>query len=284
MNSTPLPARATRPADGHLHTPLCKHANGAPDLYWQAAAAAGVEAIAFTDHAPDPSGYDANSRMTMTQYPEYPQQVRDLQDGRTPPVSFGIEADYYPGSEVFLADWLPRQNFDIILGSVHYLGDWGFDNPDNLHVWKSVDVKGVWKAYFNQIVAMADLRWMDVIGHFDLPKKFGHRLRDRDLRELVQPVLDRLMGTPLAIEINTAGWRKDVAEAYPSPLILELMREREIPICFGSDAHEPKHVGYRFDDAVRLAREAGYTESVVFSQRQPKRIPLPPPFTPPTVP
>jgi histidinol-phosphatase (PHP family) len=122
---------------------------------------------------------------------------------------------------------------------------------------------------------MTDQPWLDVISHFDLPKKFGHRLRDRDLRDLVQPVLDRVMETRLAIEINTAGWRKEVAEAYPSPLILELMHERGIPICFGADAHEPEHVGYRFDDAVRLAREAGYAESVSHRQRQLERIPLP---------
>lgn len=275
MNSTPPPAKVARPADSHIHTPLCKHATGAPDLYWQAAAAAGVAHIAFTDHAPDPSGYDAICRMTMEQFPEYRQQIQELQDGRIPPVHFGIEADYYPGAEAFLSDWLPRQNFDVILGSVHYIGDWGFDHPDNVHRWKSVDVKGVWKTYFGLITQMADQPWMDVIGHLDLPKKFGHRLRDRDLKELVQPVLDRLMRTPLAIEINTGGWRKEVAEAYPAPLILELMRERGIPICFGSDAHEPGQVGYRFDDAVRLAREVGYTDSVIFKQRQPQRVPLP---------
>lgn len=258
-----------------MHTPLCRHATGAPDLYWQAAVTQGVADIAFTDHAPDPSGYDAGGRMTMVQFADYRLQVRDLQNGRTPPVRFGIEADYYPGVETFLADWLPRQDFDVVLGSIHYISDWGFDNPDNLHRWKSVDLKGVWKAYFDLLVRMAALPYLDVVSHFDLPKKFGHRLRDRDLRELVQPVLDRLMGTRLAIEINTAGWRKEVAEAYPSPLILELMRERGIPICFGSDAHEPEHVGYRFDDAVRMAREVGYTESVVFRQRQPEASPLP---------
>jgi histidinol-phosphatase (PHP family) len=264
-----------RPADGHMHTALCKHATGTPEQFRQGAVTAGVPAITFTDHAPDPSGYDAGGRMSMAQFPEYRQAVLDLQDGRMPAVRFGIEADYYPGAERFLSDWLPRQEFDVILGSVHYLGDWGFDNPDNLHRWKSVDLKGVWKTYFDLIVKMTDQPWLDVISHFDLPKKFGHRLRDRDLRDLVQPVLDRVMETRLAIEINTAGWRKEVAEAYPSPLILELMHERGIPICFGADAHEPEHVGYRFDDAVRLAREAGYAESVSHRQRQLERIPLP---------
>lgn len=275
MTTPTVPADRARPADYHMHTPLCKHASGTPEQFWNAAAAARVRAIAFTDHSPDPSGYDAKYRMDMGQFPEYRSMIAPLQDGRTPPVLFGIEADYYPGAESFLADWLPRGNFDLIMGSVHYLGDWGFDNPDNRHVWNSVDLKGAWRTYMELIVKLAGLRLFDIIGHFDLPKKFGHRLRDRDLKEIVQPVLDRVAASGVAMEINTAGWRKEVAEAYPSPLILALACERGIPICFGSDSHEPEHIGYRFDDAVAMAREAGYVESVEFRGRQPTRVPLP---------
>ena len=275
MTTAPLASSPHRPADYHMHTPLCKHASGAPELYWQTASAQGLQEIAFTDHAPDPTGYDAKYRMEPTQFDEYRRLIAPLQDGRTPPVLFGTEADFYPGVEPYLTDWLPRGNFDLVLGSVHYLGDWGFDDPNNRHKWNDVDIKGAWKAYMDLIVGLTATRLFDVIGHFDLPKKFGHRLRDRDLKDMVQPVLDRVMKAGLAIEINTAGWRKEVAEAYPSPLILSLACERGIPICFGSDAHEPEQVGYRFDDAVRLAREVGYTHSLMFRQRKPESVPLP---------
>ena len=260
-----------------MHTPLCKHANGVPEEFWRAAAAAGVREIAFTDHAPDPSGFDARYRMDITQFDEYRRMIAPLQDGRTPAVLFGIEADYYPGAEAYLRDWLPQGHFDLVMGSVHYLGDWGFDNPEYRHQWDQVDLKGAWRTYMGLVQSLITTRFFDIVGHFDLPKKFGHRLRDRDLKDLVQPVLDCAMQTGIAIEINTAGWRKEVGEPYPSPLILQLACERGIPICFGSDSHEPGHVGYRFDDAVAMAREAGYTESVVFRGRRPERVPLPTP-------
>jgi histidinol-phosphatase (PHP family) len=66
-----------------------------------------------------------------------------------------------------------------------------------------------------------------------------------------------------------------VAEIYPSPLIVALAHERDIPICFGSDAHSPADVGAGFDAALRLAWEAGYTDYFRIRQRKMERVPLP---------
>ncbi len=265
---------ALLPPDYHIHTPLCKHATGAPEEYRAAASAMRMAEMCFTDHGPDPSGYDLKHRMSLPQFPSYALMIRSIQDGHSPRVLLGIEADYYPGAEPFLRDWLPHQPFDLVLGSVHYINEWGFDSPDNLYVWDSVDVKGVWRQYFTLVAALVDLRLFDVITHFDLPKKFGHRIADRDLREMVRPLLDKVAAAGMAIEINTSGWRRAAAEAYPSPLILSLMREREIPITFGSDAHAPGDVGNQFEKAVALAREAGYSAYRRYCARQPSLCPL----------
>ena len=274
MPDQPNNAAPALPPDYHIHTPLCKHATGAPEQYRAAASALHMGELCFTDHGPDPSGYDLKHRMTILQFPSYVLMIRSLQDGASPRTLLGIEADYYPGAEPFLRDWLPHQPFDVVLGSVHYINDWGFDNPDNLYVWDSVDVKGVWRQYFSLLGSLVALRLFDVITHFDLPKKFGHRIRDNDCKEMVQPLLDKVAKAGMAIEINTSGLRRQVAEAYPSPLILSLMREREIPITFGSDAHTPGDVGYAFDKAVALAREAGYSDSRRYTARQPSLVPL----------
>jgi histidinol phosphatase-like PHP family hydrolase len=61
------------------------------------------------------------------------------------------------------------------------------------------------------------------------------------------------------VEINTACLHKPIGEAYPDPGILRRLCEAGVPITFGSDAHEPGHVGRDFDHAARLARSAGYT-------------------------
>ena len=59
-----------------------------------------------------------------------------------------------------------------------------------------------------------------------------------------------------AIELNTAGLRKDCREIYPSREILELAFQKNVPITFGSDAHAPDEVGMNFAEAV-AARARG---------------------------
>jgi histidinol-phosphatase (PHP family) len=263
--------------DYHLHTPLCKHATGEPVEYVHAARAKGLAEICFTDHAPAPDGYDPENRMGLDRFGEYAQAVDALASSVQPRVLFGLEADYYPGGLAFLRQWLPRQKFHLVLGAVHYIGDWGFDDPRHLSMWDSVDVAGAWRRYFELVAALADTRLFDAVAHLDLPKKFGHRPPDRDVKEMARPALDRIAAAGMGIEISTAGLRKPVGEIYPSPMLLELAFERQIPICFGSDAHQPQDVGYEFDRALALAGGAGYRQMLRFRNRQSTFVPLPQP-------
>jgi histidinol-phosphatase (PHP family) len=78
----------------------------------------------------------------------------------------------------------------------------------------------------------------------------------------------------LALELNTAGLRKECREIYPSPPIVRLAARLGVPITFASDAHAPGEVGANFAEAIALARQCGYTQSCRFTQRQREMIPL----------
>lgn len=260
--------------DYHLHTALCKHAEGMPAEYRDAARSLGIPEVCFTDHCPAPDGYDPAHRMSIHQFPEYRQRILELQDGGLPKVLFGIEADYYEGCEAFLEEWLPAQGFDFVIGSVHFIRDWGFDNPDDRHIWDSVDVRSTWKEYFRLIGRLADTRLFDAVGHLDLPKKFNYRPEESALKEMACPILDRVARAGMGIEINASGLRKPAGEVYPSALLLSLAKERDIPICFGSDAHRPGEVGEGLDAALEAARSAGYTHSFRIRAREKVLTPL----------
>ena len=264
-------------ADYHMHTVLCKHAKGTVAEYAGEASGKCLPEICFTDHAPAPDGYDPANRMMLNEFPAYVKSVGECRDSAKTPVLFGIEGDYYEeaGCLDFLRKWLPAQRFDLVLGSVHYIRGWGFDNPAERATWDSVDVVQSWREYFQLVIGLADTRLFDVVAHLDLPKKFGYRPRDKALKEMAQPALDRIAAAGMGIELNTSGLRWPVREIYPSPLLLELAREREIPICFGSDAHTPQDVGYAFDQALALAKEAGYKQCARFRGRQKQLVPLP---------
>ena len=234
--------------------------------------------MCFTDHGPTSDGFDAAHRMSLSEYPSYQEQVVAIQrehEGHGPRVFFGVEADFYEAGIPFLGQWLPQQGFDLVLGSIHFLQTWGFDDPDERHVWDSVDVTGTWREYFALLGRLADSRLFDVVGHLDLPKKFGYRPPDRELKDMALPVLDKIAAAGMAIELNTGGLRKPVKEIYPSQALLAWACERKIPICFGSDAHRPEEVGYAFGDAVRWARGAGYDQSAHWQARRQMGVPLP---------
>lgn len=261
--------------DYHLHTELCKHASGTPAEYRAAAKGLDIPEICFTDHCPNPDGYDPDHRMALEGFPEYRRDITALQDGTSPEVLFGIEADYYEGCEKFLAQWLPAQEFDFVLGSVHFIRNWGFDNPEDRHIWDDVDVTATWESYFALIGRLAATGLFDAVGHLDLPKKFKYRPQEKALAEMAKPALDRIARAGMGIEVNASGLQKPVGEIYPSIILLSLACERGIPVCFGSDAHRPSEVGANQDAALDLALEAGYTHYFRIRARKKELVRLP---------
>ena len=262
--------------DYHIHTPLCKHAEGKMEDFFQAARQMNLPEICFTDHVPNPDNYDSQHRMSIGEFDLYRETVLALAaSSAAPAVLFGVEADYYNGCERFLRKWLPRHKFDLVIGSIHYINNWGFDNPDEREVWDNVDVAGTWREYFDLVGRLADTHLFDVVGHLDLPKKFGYTPGEHAIREMAGPAMKKIAVAQMAIEINTSGLRKPVREIYPSILLLKMAREHGIPVCFGSDAHKPDEVGYEFAPALEWAGKAGYSEAVRFSARHKKSYPLP---------
>src|SRR5690348_6204585 len=56
-------------------------------------------------------------------------------------VKFGIELDYIPGRDEDMRHFIKSYPFDYVIGSIHWLGDFGFDLPENLVTWDQWDVK-----------------------------------------------------------------------------------------------------------------------------------------------
>jgi histidinol-phosphatase (PHP family) len=257
------------PADYHMHTPLCRHAVGEPVDYARRAVELGLTEIGFSDHSPMRRDDFDNWRMLDGQLDEYVAKVR-LAQKEFPQLTIrlALEVDYLPGHEGWIRELAARHPWDYFIGSVHYVSDsWDIDNPAKLSEWKKRDAFEVWTTYFDRLTLAAESTLFEVIGHCDLPKKFGIRPA-QDCTPLYEKFLNAAAKAGCAIELNTAGLRKDCQEIYPSRQILQLAFEKGVPITFGSDAHAPKEVGLNFAEAVRLAREAGYQEYCRFSKRQ----------------
>jgi histidinol-phosphatase (PHP family) len=257
------------PADYHLHTRLCRHATGEPGDYAARALALGLTEIGFSDHSPMRQDDFDDWRMRLDQLDEYVGKVRRAQkDFPQLAIRLALEMDYLPGCGDWIQELAGRHPWDYFIGSVHYVSDgWDIDNPKKLSLWRERDAYEVWSAYFDRLTMAAETGFFDIIGHADLPKKFGHR-PTRDCTPLYERFLNAARKRNVAIELNTAGLRKDCHEIYPGRQILQLAFQKGVPITFGSDAHAPEEVGMNFAEAVQLAREAGYQECCRFAQHR----------------
>ena len=235
--------------------------------YMKAARNVGIEQIAATDHCPTPHDYDPDHRMELDQFDKYLEWIEDARMSNPERVLLGVEADFYAGCGHFLGEFLAKYPFDVVIGSIHYQSYWAHQESER-GLFDKEDVKWVYKRYYKLVGLLVESGMYDVVGHLDLPKKRGRKLPEEEQREMVLPLLDKIKKAGMAVEINTSGLIHEAKEIYPSPQLLAWAHEREIPITFGSDAHSPDRVGANFAEAVKLAKDTGYTKYNAYYRRE----------------
>ena len=261
--------------DYHTHTPLCNHATGTRAEYLAAAEAAGLAEIGVSDHSPWPEGYDTKWRMNPEEFPVYKELIKEMRSIKSDvKVKYSLEIDWVPGKMDELLFHTANEPFDYIIGSIHYTDELPFDSPDDRKaVW---EMKGraewIWHRYYELMLEMVTAGCFNIIGHFDLPKKFGSIPPQSDIiSKAIKETLIAAEANNMAVEINTAGLRKPVKEMYPKIEILKSAASNGVMLTFGSDAHAPSEVAANFTEAIAVAKEAGFTEYVSFDQRKPIR-------------
>jgi len=249
--------------DLHNHTIRCNHADGSVDEYIQKAITLGVDIYGFSEHAP--MDFDKNYRLCFDEMKLYEKDVLDARERYKEQIEIllGYEIDFIPQ---YMDDRVLKAKVDYLIGSVHFINEWGFDNPEFIGGYEGRDINEIWQSYFDAVESMAKSGLFDIAGHFDLLKVFKF-LPTKDVRLLAQNALKAIKKSNMTIEINTAGLRKPIEEIYPSRPLMEEMFELDIPITFGSDAHKIEHIGHGYDEAILLAKEIGYTKIMTFKNR-----------------
>ncbi len=249
--------------DLHNHTPLCNHATGSIETYIQHALKNNIDIFGFSDHAP--MDFDPSYRMTFDDMARYEAEILHVKR------KYAAEIEILTAYEVdFLEGHMDKRvlhaKVDYLIGSVHFVEGWGFDNPEFIGRYEHENIDTVWQHYFDLIEKMAQSRLFDIVGHLDLIKVFKY-LPKRPVHDIAHRAIKAIKAADMVIEINVAGYRKPIGEAYPSHELLELAYDAGIPITFGSDAHKPEQVGLFRDEAEALARQIGYTQCATFRNR-----------------
>jgi histidinol-phosphatase (PHP family) len=255
--------KQTTRIDIHNHTSRCNHAEGTVDEYIQRAIELGIDIYGFSEHAP--MDFDEKYRLPFCDMGAYVNDVLEAKERYKNDIEIllGYEVDYLPGH---MDDRVLNAEVDYLIGSVHFIDKWGFDNPEFLGGWKTKDVDEIWQAYFEATEAMANTGKFDIVGHLDLIKVFKY-MPKQDVRILAKNALKAIRASNMVLEVNAAGLRKPIGEIYPSRQLLEEAYALDIPITFSSDAHAVDQIGFGYDVTTSLAKEVGYTKAVTFQGR-----------------
>jgi histidinol-phosphatase (PHP family) len=264
----------------HNHS---RWSDGKPTLneMLDAATRMGIGELGVSDHwALHPKGTIQKWAMHPEALSAYVEALLELRDVATrqggPQVRVGLEVDWFPSYLNAPEPGLPlriilnRFPFDYLVGSVHEVDGFMIDGSPAAWAPLSQDqINHLHRRYWQNMTTLGERSMFDIVAHIDLPKKFGF-YPTCDLRKEIGEALDAIAAAANkpVVEINTAGWHKPCADAYPTLDILRECRRRDIPITISADAHQTDHLLRDFDKAAARLSDAGYTHIARFAQRQ----------------
>lgn len=259
--------------DYHIHTNVSgtNHAIGSLWDYANHAVDIGLSEIGFSEHIFN-SQMEAGMHCVSNLLNEYVINVEKTRS-QFPQllIKLGLEIDYLPSKSEFINSIINSYQVDYVIGSVHYLDSWMFDNPDEIEEYSRRDINQCYIEYFEQTQKLASAGLFDIVGHLDLLKKFGYKPTKR-LDSLFEKTIKIIAENQLVVEVNTAGLREPVKEIYPSEQLLRLCFENNIAVTLGSDAHEPEEVGYAINEALESIKKVGYKKVIAFTRRRRNEI------------
>lgn len=254
-------------ADYHIHTTYCDGKNTPREMI-EAAVAKGFSALGFSVHAY--THFDTSYCIRKEDTARYLDELSALKEEyrRSIRILIGAEVDAYADT--------PKEPFDYLIGSAHYVRKNGryFDVDASPEITKETiatafqgDGDAYAEAYFEALEEVARHK-PAIIGHFDLLTKFDETETLIDTaspryRRAWQKAADTLLLLRVPFEINTGaisrGWR---TTPYPSGEILTYLLERGATFLLSGDAHSTEGIGYRFDEAEAYAHRFGVKELV----------------------
>jgi histidinol-phosphatase (PHP family) len=243
------------PLDSHLHTNLSPDSDVPIDVFAAQAVERRIAELAITDHVDFVPGTPA---FAFTTFAERERVVRDAAErwaDRGVAIRFGVEITYDRRHEAAIREHLAHHAYDYVIGSVHVYADSPY-HASRVAAWTSGrSLPEIVGPYFDEVLRAIRSALFDTIGHLDFVKRYLVPYVTPDqlaaAPELYEPLLQALVDTGVALELNTSGLRQAAGETYPTQPIVERYRVLGgTRVSAGSDAHRA--------DAFTMGLAAGY--------------------------
>lgn len=237
----------------HTHTSFCDGKDSPAELV-EEALRLGCPELGFSGHAH--VSFD-DCCMTPEGTEAYKAEIRRLKEQYAGRIRLwlGVEQDYYSD--------LPTEDYDYVIGSVHYLyKDGAYLGVDesresflrNVKTYYGGDFCAFAEDYYAHVAQIYEKTGCRIVGHFDLVTKFneGGALFDTThprYRRAALDALHRLLEKPVLFEINTGaiarGYRK---MPYPEHFLLRELLENGAGLILSSDCHDRRFLLFGLDE------------------------------------
>jgi histidinol-phosphatase (PHP family) len=232
----------------HCHTKFSDGKNSITEMV-EAATELGFAAIGISDHLVlHPTIKDVAWAMSPERLDEYAAEFNRVKQQAKIPLFMGLEVDFFPGNQrqAELDAILAQYDFNYLIGSIHFLDEFPIDYLKS--DWENLSQSTIniyYQHYWQNMLLLVESQQFDFIGHIDIIKKMAFKTTE-NLQAMIENVLTAIARNGSIVEINTAGWNKPCAEAYPSPSIIDTAQTLNIPLIMNDDAHSVGELGQHY--------------------------------------
>lgn len=271
--------------DCHVHTNMSHDGKSSFKDYIYIARCKGVDGITFTDHWDTYKNVKTNlETINLNKY--YDEYISSVEPDQLT-TRFGIEVGLRPDIEC-ISDTLnaiQSKDYDYVIGSTHITK--GIDISGKTDFFVKRDEVDAMMCYFEDVYESIKT-YKDVInayGHLDYAIRYAirdyglskdHKVEYYLYLEILDAILEALIRSNIALELNTSGLRYGLSEMHPNKEILRRYKEKggEL-ITIGSDAHRAEDLGYGFNNAEEVLLGIGFKEYAIYeyNKKEKKRIP-----------
>jgi len=272
-------------ANFHTHSKYCDGKGELTEIV-EHAKVLGMKCIGFSSHAPLP--FATYWTMKTERFAEYLAEIDSIQSALSGiEVYKGLEVDYIPS---VTSPNLFKDKLDYTIGSVHFVEKfpngtgWEIDGShalflEGLEKIFNNKIQDTVVRYFELTREMITNACPSVIGHVDkikiqnIDNKFFNET-DAWYQDEVKKTIDVIYTSGANVEINTRGvYQKKSSTTYPSPWILELLHEKNIPVTVSSDAHHKGDLINYFPETAAMLKKIGFKTLTVLSDGVWKALP-----------
>lgn len=164
-------------------------------------------------------------------------------------VLFGLEVDYQKSEEIKIKELLKIYDFDILIGSVHFIDGIAYDSEWSLdELWNKYPVNDIYKKYYDEVFSMVKSGLFTQLGHPDTIKMYNY-YPSYDLTDTYNKLAELAKEHNIIVENNVGCYyRYNHKDMGLSKELLEIFKKHQCKMITATDAHYPKDVGRYIKD------------------------------------